>query len=289
MAILKRTYFETADYVSKNGFYKEIYKEGGIIAKDFNDNSLVRERVVSERVFSYIDELYQMEQMAESYLEANDFSFDSAILSEPLASEIVFYISGILDNISGLREKDWKILVRKRIGQLTPDIVITEKEATPTEEAFQRGVIAVIELRNEAWVRQLIAEENPTYFQKYTDTLGVTLKDIFIIIPTLVTYPSSIKSVAEQQEILSQRTGLPKGNWVILSENRSISKGNGVILSENRSISNMEEQQGIFSQNTGLPKGNGVILSENRSISNEESQIFLTTNFDAFLKELVAR
>ena len=89
------------------------------------------------------------------------------------------------------------------------------------------------------------SKKNPTYFQKYTDTLGVTLKDIFIIIPTLVTYPSSIKSVAEQQEILSQRTGLPKGNW--------------------------------------------VILSENRSISNEESQIFLTTNFDAFLKELVAR
>ena len=52
MAILKRTYFETADYVSKNGFYKEIYKEGGIIAKDFNDNISV-----SERVFSYIDEL----------------------------------------------------------------------------------------------------------------------------------------------------------------------------------------------------------------------------------------
>lgn len=240
MAILKRTYFETADYVSKNGFYKEIYKEGGIIAKDFNDNI-----PVSESVFSYIDELYQMEQMAESYLEANDFSFDSAILSEPLASEIVFYISGILDNISGLREKDWKILVRKRIGQLTPDIVITEKEATPTEEGFQRGVIAVIELRNEAWVRQLIAEENPTYFQKYTDTLGVTLKDIFIIIPTLVTYPNSMKSVVEEQ--------------------------------------------GIFSQSTGLPKENWVILSENRSISNEESQMFLTINFDDFLKELVAR
>ena len=241
MAILKRTHLETADLVSKNGFYKEIYKEGGIIAKDFNDNISV-----SERVFSYIDELYQMEQMAESYLEANDFSFDSAILSEPLASEIVFYISGILDNISGLREKDWKILVRKRIGQLTPDIVITEKEATPTEEGFQRGVIAVIELRNEAWVRQLIAEENPTYFQKYTDTLGVTLKDIFIIIPMLsITRQNSIKS--------------------------------------------MEEQQGIFSQNTGLPKGNWVILSENRSISNEESQIFLTTNFDDFLKELVER
>ena len=249
MAILKRTYFETADYVPKNIFYnREVYEEGRTIAKNFNDN--IR---VSERVFSYIDELYQMEQMAESYLEANDFSFDSAILSEPLASEIVFYISGILDNISGLKEKDWKILVRKRIGQLTPDIVITEKEATPTEEGFQRGVIAVIELRNEAWVRQLIAEENPNYFQKYTDTLGVSLNDIFIIIPTLVTYPiptlvtypSSIRSVAEQQEILSQRTGLPKGNW--------------------------------------------VILSENRSISNEESQMFLTINFDDFLKELVAR
>ena len=97
------------------------------------------------------------------------------------------------------------------------------------------------------------SKKNPTYFQKYTNTLGVTLKDIFIIIPTLVTYPiptlvtypSSIKSVAEQQEILSQRTGLPKGNW--------------------------------------------VILSENRSISNEESQMFLTINFDDFLKELVAR
>ena len=240
MAILKRTYVETADYVPKNIFYKEVYEEGGSIAKDFNDN--IR---VSERVFSYIDELYQMEEMVETYIETNEFSFDSAILSEPLASEIVFYISGILDNISGLKEKDWKILVRKRIGQLTPDIVITEKEATPTEEGFQRGVIAVIELRNEAWVRQLIAEENPTYFQKYTDTLGVTLKDIFIIIPTLVTYPNSMKSVVEEQ--------------------------------------------GIFSQSTGLPKENWVILSENRSISNEESQMFLTINFDDFLKELVAR
>jgi hypothetical protein len=186
-----------------------------------------------------------MEEMVETYIETNQFSFDSAILSEPLASEIVFYISGILDNISGLREKDWKILVRKRIGQLTPDIVITEKEAIPTEKGFRKGVIAVIELRNEAWVRQLIAEQNATYFQKYTDTLGVSLNDIFIIIPTLVTYPSSIKSVAEQQEILSQRTGLPKGNW--------------------------------------------VILSENRSISNEESQMFLTTDFDNFLKRLVER
>jgi hypothetical protein len=241
MAILKRTYVETADYVPKNIFYnREVYEEGRTIAKNFNNNI-----PVSERVFSYIDELYQMEEMVETYIETNQFSFDSAILSEPLASEIVFYISGILDNISGLREKDWKILVRKRIGQLTPDIVITEKEATPTEEGFQRGVIAVIELRNEAWVRQLIAEENPTYFQKYTGTLGVSLNDIFIIIPTLVTYPSSIKSVAEQQEILSQSTGLPKGNW--------------------------------------------VILSENRSISNEESQMFLTTDFDDFLKELVER
>ena len=247
MAILKRTHLETADLVFKNGFYKEIYKEGGDIAKDFNDEILV-----SERVFSYIDVLYQMEQMAESYLEANDFSFDSAILSEPLASEIVFYISGILDNISGLREKDWKILVRKRIGQLTPDIVITEKEATPTEEGFQRGVIAVIELRNEAWVRQLIAKKNPTYFQKYTDTLGVTLKDIFIIIPTLVTYPKTLVTYPN-------------------------------------SMKSVVEEQGIFSQSTGLPKGNWVILSENRSISNEESQMFLTFDFDAFLKELVAR
>lgn len=252
MAILKRTYVETADYVPKNIFYnREVYEEGRTIAKDFNNNN--NDNLVSERVFSYIDELYQMEQMAESYLEANDFSFDSAILSEPLASEIVFYISGILDNISGLKEKDWKILVRKRIGQLTPDIVITEKEASPTEEGFQRGVIAVIELRNEAWVRQLIAKKNPTYFQKYTDTLGVTLKDIFIIIPTLVTYP------------------IP------------------TLVTYPNSMKSVVEEQGIFSQNTGLPKGNWVILSENRSISNEESQMFLTFDFDDFLKELVAR
>lgn len=241
MSILKKTLSETADYVPKNRFYKEIYKEGDIIAKDFNDNI-----PVSESVFSYIDVLYQMEEKVETYIETNQFSFDSAILSEPLASEIVFYISGILDNISGLREKDWKILVRKRIGQLTPDIVITEKEATLTEEGFQRGVIALIELRNQAWVHQFIAEQNPTYFQKYTDTLGISLNDIFIIIPTLVICPRSIiKSVAEQQEIISQRTGLPKGNW--------------------------------------------VVLSENRFISNEESQMFLTTDFDNFLKELVER
>ena len=85
MAILKKILSETADYVSKNEFYKEIYKRGGIIAKDFNNNI-----PVSESVFSYIDVLYQMEVMVETYIETNQFSFDSAILSEPLASEIVF-------------------------------------------------------------------------------------------------------------------------------------------------------------------------------------------------------
>lgn len=204
------------DLISKNIFYGQMYAEGHLIAEEFNNGSSV-----SERVLSIIDGLYQMEQ---KYFNTNEFSFEIAIEKEPLASEIVFYISGILAHTSCEKGKDWRVFVRKSIGQLIPDIVITEKEATLTEKGFEKGVVAVIELRSKETIHPLMTGEDPNYFQKYIDTLGVSLNDIFIITPTLsVEYQDRIKSVAEQQEILSQSTGLPKENWVVLSENRSIS------------------------------------------------------------------
>ena len=204
------------DLISKNIFYGQMYAEGHLIAEEFNNGSSV-----SERVLSIIDGLYQMEQ---KYFNTNEFSFEIAIEKEPLASEIVFYISGILAHTSCEKGKDWRVFVRKSIGQLIPDIVITEKEATLTEKGFEKGVVAVIELRSKETIHPLMTGEAPNYFQKYIDTLGVSLNDIFIITPTLsVEYQDRIKSVAEQQEILSQSTGLPKENWVVLSEIRSIS------------------------------------------------------------------
>lgn len=239
MAILKK--LDIMECNSKNIFYGEMYADAHIIAVDFDEGVSV-----GERVLSGIDELYQITQVAESYFNTNEFSFEIAIEKEPLASEIVFYISGILAHTSREKGKGWRVFVRKSIGQLIPDIVITEKEASPTEKGFEKGVVAVIELRSKETIDPLMTGEDPNYFQKYIDTLGVSLNDIFIITPTLsVEYQDRIKSVAEQQEILSQSTGLPKENW--------------------------------------------VVLSENRSISNEESQIFLTTNFDDFLKRLVER
>ena len=236
MSMLNRKKIE--DLISKNIFYGQMYAEGHLIAEEFNNGSSV-----SERVLSIIDGLYQMEQ---KYFNTNEFSFEIAIEKEPLASEIVFYISGILAHTSCEKGKDWRVFVRKSIGQLIPDIVITEKEATLTEKGFEKGVVAVIELRSKETIHPLMTGEDPNYFQKYIDTLGVSLNDIFIITPTLsVEYQDRIKSVAEQQEILSQSTGLPKENW--------------------------------------------VVLSENRSISNEEPQMFLTTDFDDFLKRLLER
>lgn len=214
MSMLNRKKIE--DLISKNIFYGQMYAEGHLIAEEFNNGSSV-----SERVLSIIDGLYQMEQ---KYFNTNEFSFEIAIEKEPLASEIVFYISGILAHTSCEKGKDWRVFVRKSIGQLIPDIVITEKEATLTEKGFEKGVVAVIELRSKETIHPLMTGEAPNYFQKYIDTLGVSLNDIFIITPTLsVEYQDRIKSVAEQQEILSQSTGLPKENWVVLSENRSIS------------------------------------------------------------------
>ena len=214
MSMLNRKKIE--DLISKNIFYGQMYAEGHLIAEEFNNGSSV-----SERVLSIIDGLYQMEQ---KYFNTNEFSFEIAIEKEPLASEIVFYLSGILAHTSCEKGKDWRVFVRKSIGQLIPDIVITEKEATLTEKGFEKGVVAVIELRSKETIHPLMTGEAPNYFQKYIDTLGVSLNDIFIITPTLsVEYQDRIKSVAEQQEILSQSTGLPKENWVVLSENRSIS------------------------------------------------------------------
>lgn len=239
MAILKK--LDIMECNSKNIFYGEMYADAHIIAVDFDEGVSV-----GERVLSGIDELYQITQVAESYFNTNEFSFEIAIEKEPLASEIVFYISGILAHTSREKGKGWRVFVRKSIEQLTPDIVITDKKSVPTGQGFEEGVVAVIELRSKETIHPLMTGEDPNYFQKYIDTLGVSLNDIFIITPTLsVEYQDRIKSVAEQQEILFQSTGLPKENW--------------------------------------------VVLSENRSISNEESQMFLTTNFDDFLKRLMER
>lgn len=217
MAILKKP--DIMECNSKNIFYGEMYADAHIIAVDFDEGVSV-----GERVLSGIDELYQITQVAESYFNTNEFSFEIAIEKEPLASEIIFYISGILAHTSREKGKDWHVFVRKPIGQLTPDIVITDKKSVLAGQGFEEGVVAVIELRSKETIPPLMTGEVPNYFQKYIDTLGVGLNDIFIITPTLsVEYQDRIKSVAEQQEILSQSTGLPKGNWVVLSENRSIS------------------------------------------------------------------
>ena len=97
----------------------------------------------------------------------------------------------------------------------------------------------MIELRPQEWIRAFIvgkgencwgwqiektdicSVESRAYFQKYVTTLGVSLSDIFVILPTLSVSPQdSIKTITELQECFSQNTGIPAENLVILSENK---------------------------------------------------------------------
>ena len=246
MAILNKPPMPHPYYDEKIVFYRKIDDDAKKIAENF-----VKGLPITEKILSNIFLQYFAAQKIEG--DFNKDFFECSMVESPFADEIVFYFSRIFFHIGNIKEKNWTIQLRKNIGGFTPDIIITSKltdnklnnqELLYSQKSKEEKIIAVVELRAKEWVRAFIVEDNSknywkgkkeqldifskeskVYFQKYADTLRVGLRDIFVITPTLsVSNQDIIKSVANQQELFAQSTGIPESNLIILTENRTLSE-----------------------------------------------------------------
>lgn len=248
MAILNKPPMPHPYYDEKIVFYRKIDDDAKKIVEDIVEDFEKGLRI-TEKILSNVFLQYFAAQKIEG--DFNKDSFECAMMESPFADEIVFYFSRIFFHIGNIKEKNWTIQLRKNIGGFTPDIIITSKltdnKLNNQELLYSRSkkekIVAVIELRTKEWIRafivgdnsnywrgkkeevDILSKESRVYFQKYADTLRVGLGDIFVITPTLsVSNQDIIKSVANQQELFAQSTGIPESNLIILTENRTLSE-----------------------------------------------------------------
>jgi hypothetical protein len=232
MIIFKRKLM--AGYNSdKKTFYEYIDRDAGSAIEDSKENR------ITKKILKDIALLYSSSDITMEELSKKAPLLEYAAMNVSLATEISNYFSRICSHISHHYKKNWEVLLRRELGELTPDIIIAERKTSQKDKLSLEKIKAVIELRPQEWIRAFIvgkgencwgwqiektdicSVESRAYFQKYVTTLGVSLSDIFVILPTLSVSPQdSIKTITELQECFSQNTGIPAENLVILSENR---------------------------------------------------------------------
>ena len=232
MIIFKRKLM--AGYNSdKKTFYEYIDRDAGSAIEDSKENR------ITKKILEDIGMLYSSSDMTMKELAKKAPLLEYAAMNVSLATEISNYFSRICFHITDHYKKNWEVLLRRELGELTPDVIIAERKTSKTEKLSPEKIKAVIELIPQEWIRAFIVEkgencwgwqiektdiysvESRAYFQKYVTTLGVSLSDIFVILPTLSVSPQdSIKTITELQECFSQNTGIPAENLVILSKNR---------------------------------------------------------------------
>lgn len=234
MIIFKRKQIAGYNKSNKKTFYEYIDREAESVIEDFREGNRITEKILKD-----IDLLYSSSDMTMKELAKKAPLLEYAAMNVSLATEISNYFSRICFHITDHYKKNWEVLLRRELGELTPDVIITERKTSKTEKPSPEKIKAVIELRPQEWIRAFIvgkgencwgwqierldicSVESKAYFQKYVTTLGVSLSDIFVILPTLSVSPQdSIKTITELQECFSQNTGIPAENLVILSKNR---------------------------------------------------------------------
>lgn len=233
MKIFKRKSMRESN--PKDEFYTGINTSARMVVENFKKGLPITKQILDD-----IHKLYLGSLLAEDELHKKAPSIEGAVMEASFATEISNYFSRICYHISNLYGKGWRILLRRELGELTPDIIITEWKTPKVEELSPKKIKAVIELRTKEWIQALMAEdewknrwagkkeevdiyseEGKTHFQKYTELLGVSLNDIFVVLPTFpVGEQNAIETIAQQQERFTQSTGIPKENLVILSENK---------------------------------------------------------------------
>ena len=101
------------------------------------------------------------------------------------------------------------------IGIVRGSKLLTNTISSSMEEHVRFGGV-IPEIASRAHLEAMLPA-----LEKALTEAGVSLSDIFVILPTLSVSPQdSIKTITELQECFSQNTGIPAENLVILSENR---------------------------------------------------------------------
>lgn len=86
-------------------------------------------------------------------------SLEYAAMNVSLATEISNYFSRICFHITDHYKKNWEVLLRRELGELTPDVIIAERKTSQTEKPSPEKIKAVIELIPQEWIRAFIVEK----------------------------------------------------------------------------------------------------------------------------------
>lgn len=168
----------------KDEFYTEINARARMVVENFSKGDL------TEKILKDIDLLYSSSDMTMEELAKRAPSLEYTAMNVSLATEISNYFSRICFHITHHYKKNWEVLLRRELGELTPDVIIAERKTPKTQKPSPEKIKAVIELIPQEWIRAFIVEkgescwgwqiektdicsvESRAYFQKYVTTLG---------------------------------------------------------------------------------------------------------------------
>jgi hypothetical protein len=215
---------------SKHSYYNDINDNANSIANDFTNGNKI-----TLKVLEAIIEMYKSAKVEQSF---KDEYFDTAY-HPPITGELEFFIARILYHYSNLKNKKWKILLRKQENKTAPDIRLLKNDKT----------FAIIEIKAKAgWIQPFLSPEryqndkiqlqgrdvvyNPDnliatlnkQLTKYFGTFNISNNDVFFFLPTLalVHRKKYVTELPGYYEYFATTSGLPKENLILLSGNRRL-------------------------------------------------------------------
>lgn len=145
MIIFKRKLM--AGYNSdKKTFYEYIDRDAGSAIENFREGHL------TEKILRDIDLLYSSSDITMKELAKRAPSLEYTAMNVSLATEISNYFSRICFHITHHYKKNWEVLLRRELGELTPDVIIAERKTPKTQKPSPEKIKAVIELIPQEWI-----------------------------------------------------------------------------------------------------------------------------------------
>ena len=128
MIIFKRK--QMAGYNSdKKRFYEFIDSVAESVVTDFR-----KENRITKKILEDIDLLYFCSDITMKELAKRAPSLEYTAMNVSLATEISNYFSRICFHITHHYKKNWEVLLRRELGELTPDVIIAERKTSKTEK-----------------------------------------------------------------------------------------------------------------------------------------------------------
>lgn len=199
----------------KEDYYKELDKVAQDVAENFVKGNAISKKILRD-TFVYLSNSSSI-----TNLDFYDKFFESSF-QEFISVDIEFYIARILYHVAKLKEKKWKILLKKPEGGVLPDIRIISLDKT----------IAVIDINIIEWVRSFFLGEFDKKLPpissekllreirekqvKYIHAFDVKEEEVFVIMPALSLFRKEGVSFEESFSSLQSESGMK--NIVILSK-----------------------------------------------------------------------